>query len=353
MKILTVIGARPQFIKIALLSKELKKNFDEVIVHTGQHYDYEMSKVFFEQLDIPKPDYNLDIRKEDEVEQITSMMLGLEKVMLHENPDLIMLIGDTNSTLAAALTASRLKIKCAHVESGTRMFDKKIPEEMNRIVADYISDMLFCPSLTAVENLKSEGIKRGVFFTGDVMIDALMNYTPLAKKSKILEKLGLEPKKYILATVHRQSNTNDKKKLSEIFSAFGKSGKKIAMPLHPRTRKYLDRYGLLGTFSKRILITEPANYIDMLALQMNAKKIVTDSGGIQKEAYYLKVPCITLGNSTGWPETVSDGWNLLTGHDGEKIKKAINNFKPNSKQKKHYGNGNAIKKIVNLLREVK
>lgn len=353
MKIVTVIGARPQLIKVALLSRELKKHFDELIVHTGQHYDYEMSKVFFEQLTIPEPDYNLGVKEENEIHQIRSMMIKLEKIFLTENPGLIMLIGDTNSTLAAALTASRLGLKCAHLEAGTRMFDKKVPEEINRIVADNVSDLLFCPSLVAVNNLKREGFSSGVYFTGDVMIDLLLSHINSSKKSRILNKLGLKKEGYVLATIHRQKNTNNKNYLLNILDGLVKSGKKIVIPLHPRTRKFLERYNRLGYYERRLMIIEPVGYIDMISLEKNAEKIVTDSGGVQKEAYYLKVPCVTLDNSTGWPETVKDGWNILTGANMNKIISALENFYPNSNQKNYYGKGDAIKKISYILRHCK
>lgn len=351
MKILSVVGARPQFIKLALLSKEIRKNFKEVIVHTGQHYDIEMSKIFFEQLEIPEPDYNLEIKEQDEVMQITKMMVKLEKVMLKEKPDLVVLFGDTNSTLAAALTASRLMLKCAHVESGPRMFDKTIPEEINRIIADNVSDTLFCPSKKATENLKREGFTKGVYFTGDIMIDVLMKYSKVAEeRSGILKTLNLKKKSYILATIHRQSNTNSKKNMSNIFHALIDSKEKVVVPLHPRTKKYLIKYGLFDLVKSGLIIINPVKYIDILVLEKCAKKIVTDSGGIQKEAYTLKTPCITLDESTGWPETVEDGWNILTGADKNKILDAIKNFNPSKAQKNHYGYGNSVKKMIELIK---
>lgn len=354
MKILSVVGTRPQFIKLALLSKELRKHFKEVIVHTGQHYDFEMSNVFFDQLSIPEPNYNLEVKEEDEVVQISKMMTRLEEVMSKEKPDLVLLFGDTNSTLAAALTASRLNLRCAHVESGTRMFDKNIPEEINRIVADNVSDFLFCPSESAVKNLKNEGFTKGVYFTGDVMVDMLMHYSKTAgKKSDILAALKLKKKDYILATIHRQSNTNNRKNLSNIFQALIDSKEKIIVTLHPRTRKYLIKYGLFEEVKSKLTIIKPVKYIDMLMLEKNSNKIITDSGGIQKEAYIFKVPCITLDNSTGWPETADDGWNILVGRNKEKILDAIKNFVPRGHQKDHYGNGTAVEKILELFKELK
>jgi len=282
------------------------------------------------------------------------MMIGLEKVMKKEKPDLVLLIGDTNSTLAAALTASRLNLTCAHLESGTRTFDKSIPEEINRIVADNVSDILFCPSKTAVENLKKEGFNNGLHNTGDIMIDLLLGSVKDAEnKSDVLSRFSLEKKRYILATVHRQVNTNDKDNISSIFNALIEGGEKTVVPLHPRTRKFLVKYGLYYEIKSKLKIIEPLNYIDLLALEKNAKKIITDSGGMQKEAYTLKVPCITLDRNTGWVETVDDGWNVLVGAKKENIINAIKNFIPTGKQHNHYGNGDATEKIVNILKELK
>lgn len=353
MKIISVVGARPQFIKLAFLSKELRKNFEEIIVHTGQHYDVEMSKVFFEQLEIPEPDYNLGIKEEDELDQITKMIEKIKEVMIKEKPNLVILYGDTNSTLAAALSASRLGIKCAHVEAGPRMFDKKVPEEMNRIIADNASELLFCPSQDSVSNLKKEGFEKGVHFTGDIMIDVLMKNSEIAdEKSDILDKLNLTKGNYILATIHRQVNTNSKENLSNIFNSLMESNEEIVLPLHPRTKKYLVKYGLFDSVNSKLKIIEPVKYLDMIKLQKNAKKIITDSGGIQKEAYILKVPCITLDSTTGWPETAEDGWNLLVGADKDKILDVIKNFKPSAPQKNHFGDGNSANKMVDLIKKL-
>lgn len=354
MKVLTVVGARPNFVKVTLLSKELRKISKEILVHTGQHYDYEMSKVFFDKLSIPEPDYNLEVNEGNEVLQIAKMLIKLEEVMLKEKPDVVILIGDTNSTFAAAITASKLNLRCVHVEAGTRMHDKSIPEEINRIFADNVSELLFCPSKLAVRNLLKEGFTKGVHFTGDVMLDTLNHFLKTAEEeSRILETLKVEKKGYILATVHRQINTNEKDNLSNIFRALMDSGEKVVVPLHPRTKKYLGKYDLLGKVGLKLIVIDPAKYVDMLVLEKNAKKIVTDSGGVQKEAYYLKTPCITLDSSTAWQETVDDGWNCLVGQDKDKIIDAIKNFNPTVKRKEYYGQGDAVKKIVSLIKELK
>ena len=351
MKILSIIGARPEFIKEAPLVKEFRKYHNEVIIHTGQHYDYEMSKIFFGDLEIPKPDYNLGVGSGSHGKQTAQMIIKLENVLLKEKPDLVIVLGDTNTTIAGALAASKLKIKLAHIEAGMRSFDKEMPEEINRIVTDHISDILFCSTKTAVQNLRNEGINENVHLVGDVMIDALkQNIATAEKKSNILEKLKLKPKNYITATIHRASNTDSKENLLRIITAFIKSNETIVFPLHPRTEKYIKHYKLDKKLkNKNIILIKPIGYMDMLVLEKNSKKILTDSGGMQKEAYFFKVPCITLRDSTEWVETVSDGWNMLTGTDTTKILSAISNFNPQGKQSENYGDGNAAKNIVNVI----
>jgi len=356
MKIVTIIGARPQFIKMAPVSKELRKHFNEVIIHTGQHYDYEMSKIFFEQLNIPKPDYYLGVGSGPHGYQTGEMIKRIEKVLIKEKPNLVLVYGDTNSTLAGALAAVKLHIKVAHVEAGLRSFDKKMPEEINRVIADHISDLLFCPTKTAVKNLRNEGIKNGVYLTGDVMFDALLTNIKIAEqKSKILEKLGLKLKNYYLATVHRAENTDNRKNLENIINAFIESEELIVFPAHPRTIKFLKIYKLLNKIENadNIFLIKPVSYLDMLMLEKNAKKIITDSGGVQKEAYFLKVPCITLRNRTEWIETVEDGWNILVGANRERIIKAIKEFEPQGKTYFYrFGNGKASKKISKIIAEI-
>lgn len=352
---MTVVGARPQFIKMAPVSRELKKvGIEEVVVHTGQHYDYEMNQIFFEQLNISEPDYYLGVGSGSHGYQTGEMLKRVEEVLKKENPDLVLVYGDTNSTLAGALAAVKLHIKVAHVEAGLRSFDKKMPEEVNRVLTDHISDYLFAPTETAVKNLHNEGIMQGVYLTGDVMYDALLYNIDIARKnSRILKELGLNRKEYILATVHRAENTNNRKNLESIIGAFIESGELIVFPVHPRTRKYLKSYGLIEKIKKseNILLIRPVGYLDMLILEENSNKIITDSGGVQKEAYFLKVPCITLRERTEWVETVEDGWNILVGTDKERIIWAIHEFKPSGDTYSYkFGEGNASKKIAKLLR---
>jgi len=330
MKILTVVGARPQFIKLAPLSKILRENgINEIIVHTGQHYDENMNDLFFKELEIPEPDYNLGIGSGNHGEQTGRMLIEIEKIILKEKPDLVIVYGDTNSTLAGALSASKLHIKLAHVEAGLRSFNKRMPEEINRVLTDHVSDILFCPTQTAVENLKNEGITNGVYLVGDVMFDALLHFSKISDmKSNILERLNIKPKEYYLATIHRAENTDNYERLKNILTAFSKMDEMVVFPIHPRTKKMINYYGLDDLIENdNVKVIDPVGYLDMLKLEKNAKAILTDSGGVQKEAFWLKVPCITLRDETEWIETVNLGWNRLVGSNVEKILKAVRDLK--------------------------
>jgi UDP-N-acetylglucosamine 2-epimerase (non-hydrolysing) len=351
MKILSMVGARPNFIKCAALSKTIRKEHTEILIHTGQHYDYLMDKVFFDELSIPTPDYHLNIGSGSHGAQTGEMLKKIEEVLLKEKPDMALVYGDTNTTIAGALAAAKLHIPVAHVEAGLRSFDRSMPEEINRVLTDHCSDLLFCPTDAAVRNLKAEGIENGVYNTGDVMVETLENNRKVAEKSDILEKLDLKKKEYIVATVHRASNTDQKENLENIVCAFLESGEKIVFPVHPRVEKYLRQYELYEKLEKGIILTKPLGYLEFLKLTSNAKKILTDSGGVQKEAYMLKVPCITMRENTEWVETVEDGWNILVGADKEKIESAIKGFKPIKEQKSSYGKGDASSKIVSAIRK--
>ena len=349
MKIVTIVGARPQFIKCNPVSKELRKDHQEILVHTGQHYDYEMSKLFFEEMSIPKPDYNLDVGSGPQGKQTGEMLIKIEKVLLEEKPDFVLVYGDTNSTLAGALAATKLHIKVGHVEAGLRSFDTSMPEEINRVLTDHASSVLFAPTQTAVENLQNEGITNGVYRTGDVMYDALLHNIKIAEKSNILETLHVTSKDYFLVTIHRQSNTDDAENLSNILNALSQVEGKVLFPVHPRTRKFIKEHGLEEKIKDNVSLVKPVGYIDFLWLEKNAKKILTDSGGIQKEAYLLKIPCITLRENTEWVETIEDGWNVLVGADTEKITEAAKSFTPPQKQSNHFGDGKASEKIKRIL----
>ncbi len=353
MKIVSVIGARPQVIKYAPLSKELRKNHQDVLVHTGQHYDYNMNKVFFDQLDILEPNYNLGVGSGTHAYQTSEMLKGIEDILTKENPDIVMVFGDTNSTIAGALAASKLHIKTAHVEAGLRSFDKSMPEEINRILTDHCSDYLFCPTQTAVNNLKREGVTEGVHLTGDVMVDALNYNKEIAERSKILDDLGLTSKQYMVVTLHREGNTNIRQNLEDIDSALielASQGLILVFPVHPRTEKLLKTYGLYDQLNEKIKLIQPLGYFEFLKLLNHADKVLTDSGGVQKEAYILKIPCITLRENTEWIETIEDGWNILVGSNKEKIVEAARAFNP-SHQTYHeqYGKGNATAEICNIL----
>ena len=349
MKVLSVVGARPNFVKLAPLSRAVRNKFEEVIVHTGQHYNYEMDKIFFDELGIPEPDYHLGVGSGTHGHQTGEMIKKIEDVLIEEKPELVLDFGDTNTTLAGAIAAVKLHIKIAHVEAGLRSYDKKMPEEINRILVDHCSDLLFCPTKTAVENLRTEGIVDGVYLTGDVMVDSLNYCINIAeKKSKVLDELGLKPKEYLLATVHRAENTDDPERLSGIVEAFCEAGN-VVFPCHPRTKKLLNQFGLWDRLQENVKIIKPIGYFDMLLLEKNSKKILTDSGGVQKEAYILGVPGITLRDNTEWVETVEDGWNVLVSAEKEKILKAIREFEPATEQRDVFGKGNASEKMTEII----
>lgn len=321
-----MVGARPQFIKLSPLSKELRKKHREIVLHTGQHYDYELSRIFFSQLSIPKPDYNLGIGSDQHGAQTGRMLKGIEEVLLFEKPDLVLVYGDTNSTLAGALAGAKLKVPVAHVEAGLRSFVKSMPEEINRVLTDHVSSLLFCPTPTSVKNLRKEGITKGVYLTGDVMFDSLRaNLAVAEKKSKIIKKLGLKEKQFYLITIHRAENTDDEGNLRKIAQILADLDRKTVFPVHPRTRKRLSEFGLLEGLLARddLLLADPVGYLDMLVLEKNARCVLTDSGGVQKEAFFLRTPCLTLRDETEWVETVKSGWNHMVGSDQEKVTRAL------------------------------
>jgi UDP-GlcNAc3NAcA epimerase len=326
MKIVTNVGARPQFIKAAALSRKLRQVHTEILVHTGQHYDANMSDIFFRELEIAPPDYNLGIGSGPHGEQTGLMLAAIERVILAEKPDWVLVYGDTNSTLAGALAAAKCHIPVAHVEAGLRSFNRLMPEEINRVLTDHVSNLLFCPTQTAVDNLAVEGIIQGVHLVGDIMYDGLLWAVERVQKwSDILERLQIKEKSYLLATVHRAENTDDPERLSNILTAFDNLDEPLIFPTHPRTRVRLQAINWRPR--PHIQLIEPVGYLDMVNLTNQARLILTDSGGLQKEAYWLGVPCVTLRDETEWIETVESGWNIVVGANPNRIVENTVNFK--------------------------
>lgn len=322
MKIISVVGARPQFIKLASLSKKLRKKHKEIILHTGQHYDDDLSQIFFSELSIPKPDYNLGIGSAEHGEQTGRMLKSIEDVLLFEKPDLVIVYGDTNSTLAGALAAVKQNIPVAHVEAGLRSYKKSMPEEINRVLTDHVSSLLFCPTKTSVGNLRKESITKGVYLVGDVMYDSLKDHLKAAKKkSKIMKNLNMNKKDFYLITVHRAENTDIKENLEKIIRIVTNLDKEVVFPIHPRTRKKLSEFNLLDRLDSKtnLLLIDPVSYLDMLILEKNARYVLTDSGGVQKEAFFLRTPCLTLREETEWVETLENGSNQLVGLEIDKV----------------------------------
>jgi UDP-GlcNAc3NAcA epimerase len=355
-RILTVIGARPQFIKAAIVSKSFKEsNFiEEIIVHTGQHFDYKMDKIFFDELNIPNPKFKLNINSVSHGEMTGRMMIELEKIIIQEKPDYVLVYGDTNSTLAGSLAAKKLHTKIIHVEAGLRSCNMKMPEEINRILTDRISDILFCPTKTAVKNLQNEGFEKfdcKIVNSGDVMLD-LAIYSRKFIKDISIDFLHSDETDFVLATIHREENTNDLSKLRSILNALNKiaSERKVILPLHPRTKKIIESNKLKLNFE----IVEPLSYFEMLKLLEKCSFVITDSGGLQKEAFFSKKNCLTVRNETEWSELVENGYNVLTGADEIKIYDAYKNMidKKNIFDEKFYGNGHAASIILETLQNL-
>jgi UDP-GlcNAc3NAcA epimerase len=347
MKIATIVGARPQFIKAATVSRVIKNfaEIREIIIHTGQHYDPNMSGVFFDELNIPEPDINLEIGSGNHGKQTARMLEGIEEVLLREKPDWVLVYGDTNSTIAGALAAAKLNIKIAHVEAGLRSFNRMMPEEINRVATDHISSILFAPTQNAMSLLADEGLSDKSVFVGDVMFDSIEYYKIIAEKKCSLDKIvNEEPGKYFLATVHRQENTDQIKNLQNIFLAFSELDMPVIVPLHPRTMKLMDEV----THRSNVKIINPVGYLEMITLLNNCYKVLTDSGGLQKEAFFLKKPCITLREETEWIETLEGGWNYIVGANKIKILEKIN-ANHVAEQNDYFGDGRAAEKIVEFM----
>jgi UDP-GlcNAc3NAcA epimerase len=349
MKVCSVVGNRPQFIKAAPLSAALARVGDHVLVDTGQHYDAELSQVFFDELGLAPPDHRIGAGSGSHAAQTAAMLIGLEPVLAAEAPDLVLVYGDTNSTLAGALCAAKLGLRCGHVESGLRSYDRGMPEEVNRVVADVVCDLRFCPSQTAVENLAAEGITAGVHLVGDVMVDVARTFGPVAARSDAPERLGLVRGEYALVTVHRQSNTvaGAMPALVEVLEAVGRPA---VFPIHPRTRAALEKAGLLDRAAAAATLTSPLGYLEFTALLISAGVCLTDSGGVQKEAYLHGVPCITLRDTSEWVETIALGWNRLTGGlDATAVTAALAEAGRPAEHPPLYGDGDASERIAEVV----
>jgi UDP-GlcNAc3NAcA epimerase len=363
MKIVTIIGARPQFIKAAMISNAIdaynsenkEDKIEEWILHTGQHYDENMNEVFLNVLGIKKPHRQLKCGGiASHTKMLAEMLIGIDNALIEARPDFVLVYGDTISTLAGALAASQFNIPLIHVEAGLRSFNKSMPEEKNRIITDILASLLFCPTYSAVENLAKEHITEGIFYSGDVMYDAALHYGKIAeKKSKILSRYRLYGRDYYLCTVHRSENTNDPERLTQIILTLVEIASEehpVIFPVHPRTKIYLDNYNLKQIIKKNnaVILIEPVDYQDMIMLEKHAKTILTDSGGIQKEAYFHRIPCVTLREETEWVETVNAGWNQIAGYKTEKILECINRTLDRT-EIQEYGDGHAAEKIVNVI----
>jgi UDP-N-acetylglucosamine 2-epimerase len=347
MRILSIVGNRPQFIKSGPLSLALQNRADEVVLHTGQHYDHELSQVFFDELGLEPPKHRLEAGSGSHAEQTARMLPGIEAAVVAEKPDLVLVYGDTNSTLAGALAASKLRVPVAHVEAGLRSFDRRMPEELNRVLVDRVSSLLFAPSGSAVGNLKDEGITEGVHEVGDVMLDANLRLAPIAQeRSQALELAGVAPGSYALVTVHREANTREPA-LGRIVEALNALEEPVVFPLHPRTAGAIESMGLRLT--GHVHPRRPAGYLDFAALASQARVILTDSGGVQKEAYWYEVPCVTLREKTEWVETVEAGWNHLVGTDPGAIVAASREASPGPEHPSLYGDGHAADLIADVI----
>lgn len=354
MKVTSIVGARPQFIKAAPVSSALRRaGHTEFLLHTGQHYDYAMSQIFFDQLEMPKPDANLGVGSGRHGWQTGQMLMGIEEVLCAQAPDWVLVYGDTNSTLAGALAACKLRIPLGHVEAGLRSYNREMPEEHNRVVTDHCSEELFCPTQSAVGNLAREGIAQGVHWVGDTMYDAVLQFARAAERhSRILEDLHLTAKGYLLATLHRPYNTDRPGNLRAILAGLAGLGEEVIFPVHPRTRQLIAGMGGGGGRGS-VRAIEPVGYLDMLVLEQNARLILTDSGGVQKEAFFSRVPCITLRPETEWVETVQSGWNRLVdagaGDAAARIGEAVRCFQPPPECPAVFGDGRAAERIVGVL----
>jgi UDP-GlcNAc3NAcA epimerase len=349
--VLTVIGNRPQFVKAAAVSHRLRSAGREVLVHTGQHYDRELSEVFFEELDLPEPEHHFDLGGGTNTAQTARMLSALEPLLAQERPDLVLVYGDTNSTLAGALAATQAGIPVAHVEAGMRSFDRTMPEELNRVLSDHASSLLLCSSDASAANLRNESVHGEVTVVGDVMVDIAQLLAPrAAARTDVLEQFGLESGQFVLATAHRAGNVDDPDRLARLADLLMSVPPTVVLPLHPRTRARLEAAGLLGTVEANgsVRLLPPLGYLEFMALLVHAQAVLTDSGGVQKEAYLAAVPCVTMRSTTEWTETVDVGWNILVDLDAAKAVEALARTVP-ADRPQLYGDGRAGERVVDAL----
>ena len=352
MKVLTVVGNRPQFIKAAAVSAPLRRTDEEVLIHTGQHFDEELSGVFFDELGLPSPDRELGIARGSNSSQTSRMLAALEPVITEVSPDVVLIYGDTNSTLAGALAGAQARLPVAHVEAGMRSFDRAMPEELNRVLADHASALLLCSSEVAVSNLEREGVRGAVELVGDVMVDVAMKVQPTARgRQDVVSSYGLEPREYVLATAHRSGNVDRPERLAQLVELLLAVPYQVLLPLHPRTHARLRAAGLLERLQRsgRLVVTPPLGYLALTALLLNARAVLTDSGGLQKEAYLAGIPCITLRATTEWVETVEHGWNVLVDLDVDAVLQALER-EPPAERPPLYGDGRAAERVVAALK---
>jgi UDP-N-acetylglucosamine 2-epimerase (non-hydrolysing)/UDP-GlcNAc3NAcA epimerase len=347
-RVLTVIGNRPQFVKAAAVSSRLREVGDEVLVHTGQHYDDDLSQVFFDELALPRPEHRFDLGGGSNTDQTARMLAALAPLLAAERPDVVLVYGDTNSTLAGALAAAQARIPVAHVEAGMRSFDRSMPEELNRVLTDHAADLLLCPSATSAENLRAESVAGEILVVGDVMVDVAQLLAPRAReRTAVLEACEVDPGEFLLATAHRAGNVDDPARLERLVEVLGGMPYPVVLPLHPRTRARLEAAGLMDALDG-VRLTAPLGYLDFMVLLLHARAVLTDSGGVQKEAYLAGVPCITMRDRTEWTETVEVGWNVLVDLDADAARAALER-EPPATRPALYGDGRAGERVVDAL----
>ncbi|TYL37295.1 UDP-N-acetylglucosamine 2-epimerase (non-hydrolyzing) [Natronococcus pandeyae] len=350
MSVVSVVGARPQFIKAFAVSRVLRTDHEEVLVHTGQHYDEELSDVFFNELGIPEPDYNLGVGSDTHGQQTATMLEGIEEILEAEEPDVVLLYGDTNSTLAGAIAATKIDPLVAHVEAGLRSYNREMPEEINRVLTDHASDLLFPPSESAANTLEQEGITEGIHIVGDVMYDTILWAQEVAEgESNMLNQVDVQEEEFVLSTVHRAANTDDPERLETIIDALSNAPLPVVLPIHPRTENRLREYGMWEKATAELEVIDPVGYLDFVRLLDGSERVATDSGGVQKEAFYLDTPCVTMRDETEWIETVESGWNVLVGADQDQIEKELRMNRYLEEKPAPYGDGNAASEIVDTL----